>query len=148
MALPNGSNPVVDGVWFRPLTVVPAAIVTPVTAAQSVTLQAQKIPATAKSVIVTTVVNNANDWITLPPLADVPNGHTMTILCSAGGNFEMRTPASSSNKINNIDCSDGATEYLCTDTEVITAVKISTTVGWMVYSYTAIGAKTTAVVPD
>ena len=101
----------------------------------------------SSSVVVGAVVNDANDWIVLPSLADVANGHEITILCSAGGNFEMRTPAASAEEINSEDC-DGTKEYLCTDTEVLKVVKISTTIGWMAHAYSAIGAVVTAVVPD
>lgn len=96
---------------------------------------------------VTTVTNDANDWITLPSLASVPNGHTITILCNAGGNFEMRTPASSNEKINNID-SDGTQEYLCTDTQVVEVTKMSNTAGWMAHGFSRLGAVVTAVIPD
>lgn len=96
---------------------------------------------------VTTVTNDANDWIRLPSLASVPNGHTITILCNAGGNFEMRTPASSNEKINNID-SDGTQEYLCTDTEVVEVTKMSNTAGWMAHGFSKLGAVVAAVVPD
>lgn len=140
MALPNGSNPVVDGVWFRPFLVTPDDA-TPTVAGQNV------IPANAKVVQVEAVTNNADDFIILPALADTPNGHEITILCSAGTNFELRTPASSAEEINSEDC-DGTKEYLCTDTEVLKVIKINSTIGWVAYSYTAIGAKTTAVVPD
>lgn len=96
---------------------------------------------------VTTVTNDANDWITLPSLATIPNGHTITILCNAGENFEMRTPASSNEKINNVD-SDGTQEYLCTDTQVVEVTKMSTSAGWMAHAYTRLGAVATAVIPD
>lgn len=105
------------------------------------------IPAGCKMVKVTGVVNDANDWITLPSLASVPDGFEIVVLCSAGANFEMRTPASSNEKINGQD-SDGTKEYLCTDTEVVKVVKINNTVGWMAHGYSAIGAVVTAVVPD
>ena len=126
--------------WFRPQLVTPDDV-TPTVLGQNA------IPANAKVVQVGTVQNNADDFIILPALADTPNGHEIIILCSAGGNFELRTPAASNEKINNVD-SDGTNEYLCTDTEVVKVIKISSTVGWMAYSYTAIGAKTTAVIPD
>lgn len=100
-----------------------------------------------KSVVVSGVVNDANDFIVLPALADVMNGHEITILCSASANFEMRTPASSGEKINAQDC-DGTKEYLMTDTQVVKVVKINNTVGWMAHGYSAIGAVVTAVVPD
>lgn len=105
------------------------------------------IPAGAVSVKCVGVTNDANDWIELPSLAKVQDGHRIVLLCSAGANFEMRTPASSAEKINNEDC-DGTKEYLCTDTQVVEIVKINNTVGWMAHGYSAIGAVVTAVVPD
>jgi hypothetical protein len=127
---------------FQSVEYVPV-LLTPNSAAGS----ANSIAPGVRSVQVGTVANNADDFIVLPALADVPNGHEIIVLCSAGGNFEMRTPASSGEKINNQDC-DGTKEYLCTDTEVVKVVKISTTVGWMAHGYSAIGAVVTAVVPD
>lgn len=137
----NGTNPVHDGVWFRPFQVRPALVVTPNTAGVT-----NAIPPTVKVVEVGAVANDANDWITLPSLADVPDGHEITILCNAGGSFELRTPATSGEKINTVD-SDGTQEYQCTDTEVIKVIKVSATDGWMAHAYTALGAVATAVVP-
>lgn len=99
------------------------------------------------TVEVEAVTNDANDFIVLPSLAKVPKGHTIKILCSAGGNFELRTPASSGEEINSEDC-DGTKEYLCTDTEIVYVTKINNTIGWEAHAYTAIGAVATAVVPD
>ena len=140
MALPNGANPVVDGIWYRPVLVTPDDA-TPAVIGQNA------IPANAKVVVVGTVTNDANDWITLPSLANVPNGHRMLILCSAGTNFELRTPASSNEEINSEDC-DGTKEYLCTDTEIVEVIKINNTIGWMAHGWSAIGAVVAAVVPD
>jgi len=100
-----------------------------------------------RMVDVQTVANDANDWITLPFLKTVPDGWIITILCNAGGNFELRTPASSGEEINSEDC-DGTKEYLCTDTEIVTVRKINNTVGWEAHAHSAIGAAVTAVVPD
>lgn len=105
------------------------------------------ILALVEHVDVGTVVNGVTDYIVLPALADVPVGHTITILCNAGGAFEMRTPAASAEEINSEDC-DGTKEYLCTDTQVLKVIKISTAIGWMAHAFTAIGAVATAVVPD
>lgn len=91
-------------------------------------------------------VNDANDWLTLPAIDSVPIGHTIRIACNAGANFELRTPASSNTKINDVD-SDGTQEYLCTDTDVIIVTKRTTT-GWAAQSITKLGAVRTAVVPD
>ena len=115
--------------------------------ASAVNSAINSIPPKAISVAVVGVTTNADDWITLPLLADVPNGHRIVILCSAGANFEMRTPASSAEEINSEDC-DGTKEYLCTDTQIVEVVKINNTIGWMAHGYSAIGAVVTAVVPD
>lgn len=104
------------------------------------------IPVGYKSVAVGTVANNADDFIVLPAIASCPIGHTIVIACNAAGNFELRTPASSGTKINDVD-SDGTQEYLCTDTDVI-IVRKATTTGWVAQSLTKLGAVRTAVVPD
>ena len=92
------------------------------------------------------VTTDANDWIVLPPIDDVPIGHTIRIAANAGANFEMRTPAASNTKINDID-SDGTQEYLVTDTDVVIVTKRTTT-GWCAQSLTKLGAVRTAVIPD
>ena len=130
-------SPDLDGVAFKPFVLTAAAV-------NSAT---NSVPPKAKSVVVTGVANDANDWITLPSLALVPNGHEITIVCSAGGNFEMRTPATSAEEINSEDC-DGTKEYLMTDTQIVKVIKINNTIGWMAHGYSAIGAVVTAVVPD
>lgn len=93
------------------------------------------------------VTNDADDWIVLPAVADVPVGHEIRIACNAGTNFELRTPASSGEKINNV-VADGTQEYLCTDTDTVVVRKISDTDGWAATSFTVLGAVRTAVVPD
>jgi hypothetical protein len=133
-------SPNLDGFQLKPFIVVPDDA-TPAVVGQNA------IPPMARVVQVSAVTNDANDWITLPSLASVPNGHEITILCSAGGNFELRTPASSNEEINSEDC-DGTKEYLCTDTEIVKVVKINNTIGWMAHAYSAIGAVVVAVVPD
>lgn len=133
----NGLNPALDGVEFVPLRIT----------ADDSQSSLNSIGRTVKSVVVSGVTNDANDFIVLPALSDTPDGHEITILCSAGSNFELRTPASSNEKINSEDC-DGTKEYLCTDTEIVKVVKINNTIGWMAHGYSAIGAVVTAVVPD
>ena len=137
MAIPNGSAPRLDGIEFAPVQLV----------SDATDKNLNSVPPLAKSVVVTGVVTAATDYIVLPSLTSCPDGHEITILCSAGANFEMRTPASSGEKINAQDC-DGTKEYLCTDTEVLKVVKINNTIGWMGHAYSAIGAVVTAVVPD
>lgn len=101
----------------------------------------------ARAVDVQGVTNDANDFVVLPSIALVPVGHTIVIACNAGANFELRTPATSGEKINTVD-SDGTAEYLCTDTDTVRIWKLSNTDGWVAQSLTTLGAVRTAVVPD
>lgn len=137
MAQSNGRTPRLAGVEYTPVALVAAA-------AQGT---GNSVPPLAKVVKVTGVATDADDFIVLPSLASCPDGHEITVLCSAGSNFEMRTPASSAEEINSEDC-DGTKEYLMTDTQVVKVVKINNTIGWMAHGYSAIGAVVTAVVPD
>ena len=122
-------------------------------------LEAQSLLATAtqgagnsvsplvKTVVVAGVVNDADDFIVLPSLAAVPNGHQIMVIGSASSNFEVRTPSASAEEINSEDC-DGTKEYLFTDTQIAYFTKINSTIGWMGNGFSAIGAVVTAVVPD
>lgn len=92
-------------------------------------------------------VNDANDFIVLPALSTVENGAEIVVVGNSGANFEVRTPAGSNEKINNVDA-DGTQEYLFTDTQVHKFVKVSNTAGWMAHGFTVLGAVVTAVVPD
>lgn len=144
MATSNNS-PVLDGVWFRPYILKARNDNTGATTDSTST--GNSIPPTAKVAYVDTVETDANDWITLPSLADVPNGHEILVLAQAGSNFEMRTPASSNEKINAVD-SDGTQEYLVTDTDIVRVIKVDNTAGWVAQSLTNLGAVRAAVVPD
>lgn len=137
MANPNGLSPRLQGIDFT------AQLLLADDAQGSI----NSVNPLQKSVKVSGVVNDANDFIVLPPLNSCPDGHEITILCSAGANFEMRTPAASAEEINSEDC-DGTKEYLMTDTQIVKVVKINNTIGWMAHGYSAIGAVVTAVVPD
>lgn len=141
----NNNSPVLDGVWFRPYILKARNDDTGANTDASST--GNSIPPTAKVAYVDTRETNADDWITLPSLADTPNGHEILVICQAGGNFEMRTPAASNEKINNVD-SDGTQEYLCTDEDIIRVTKVDNTIGWIAQSLTKLGAVRTAVVPD
>lgn len=131
------NTPRVDGVEVTPVILIAAAT-------QGT---GNSIPPLAQTVEVQGVANDANDFIVLPSLASVPNGHRITVIGSAGANFEVRTPASSAEEINSEDC-DGTKEYLFTDTQIHYFTKIDNTIGWMGNGYSAIGAVVTAVVPD
>lgn len=131
------NTPRVDGVEVTPVILIAAA-------AQGT---GNSIPPLAQTVEVQGVANDANDFIVLPSLASVPNGHRITVIGSAGANFEVRTPASSAEEINSEDC-DGTKEYLFTDTQIHSFTKIDNTIGWMGNGYSALGAVVTAVVPD
>ncbi len=137
MAQSNGRTPRLQGVEYTPVELV----------AQATQISKNSIPPLTKSVKVTGVATNADDFIVLPSLASCPDGHTITVLCSAGSNFEVRTPASSAEEINSENC-DGTKELLATDTTILFITKINNTIGWMSEVRTAIGAYGTAVVPD
>jgi len=139
MSLTNNA-PSLEGFQLKPFQIV-ADDATPASAGNN------SIPPFAKVVEVTAVTNDANDWVTLPSLSSVPNGHQVLVIGTAGSNFEVRTPASSNQEINSEDC-DGTKEYLFTDTQIHTFTKIDNTIGWMGEGRTAIGAYATAVVPD
>ena len=97
----NTLNPTFEGINFYPL----------VLTADDSQSGLNSIDFARKSVIVSGVTNDANDFIVLPKLSDVMSGHEITILCKAGANFEMRTPASSNEKINGQD-SDGTKVFV------------------------------------
>lgn len=130
-----GDFPKFTGMNYKPQFVTPDAV------GKGVVLDFSKV------VCVNAVTNDANDFIVLPLLANVPDGHEFKVFCNAGTNFEIRTPALSNNKINNVDCDGGANEYLATDTEIIIFQKIDGTIGWMAQAYSQIGAVVAAVVP-
>ena len=137
MALSNSLNPSFVGLNCVAQEVTPAAD----SGASS------NINAGTVAVDVKAVTNDANDWIVLPSLADVQVGHQIKIACNAGTNFEMRTPATSGEKINTVD-SDGTAEYLCVDAETIIVTKVSDTDGWAAIDIPALGGVGTATIPD
>lgn len=141
----NANSPVLEGIWFRPYILKARNDNTGANTDASST--GNSIPPTAKVAYVDSVESDANDWVTLPSLANTPNGHEILIIAQASSNFELRTPASSGEKINNVDC-DGTNEYLVTDTDVVRVIKVDNTVGWVAQSLTYLGAVRTAVVPD
>jgi len=136
MANPNGLNPHLYGLTLESVTLTPAATASAV----------NSVPPSVRVVRLGANVNDVNDFTVLPSLADVPSGHTITIIAGAA-NSELRTPAASNEKINNEDC-DGTKEALLTATNIYTVTKIDNTIGWMLEGRTAIGAFQTAIVPD
>lgn len=124
----------------------PVFVAQTVTADDSESALNQILPGSS-AVYVDNYTNDANDFVVLPALADVPIGWTITMIGQAQGNFEVRTPASSAEEINSEDC-DGTKEYLFTNTQIHIFRKIDNTIGWMAQGFTAIGAVATAVVPD
>lgn len=98
------------------------------------------------SVAVGANVNATTDWITLPSLASVPVGHTITVVANAAGH-NVRTPATSNEKINNQD-SDGTKQYAVpSGSQVHIFRKIDNTIGWVGQGFTALGAVVAAIVP-
>jgi len=94
---------------------------------------------------VTAVTNGANDFITLPN--DPTVGTVVKIMANAGSNFEVRTLESGNDKINNVDTSDGGTEYLVTNTDMVIFTCIVAD-NWQAVSYPLAGGVRGAVTPD
>lgn len=136
MSLVNGLNPQLKALTFEAVTIAPAATQT----------LANSIAPGVKSVRLGANTTDVNDFTVLPSLASVPDGHVITLIAGAA-NSELRTPASSNEKINGQD-SDGTKEALLTATNVYTVTKNDNTLGWTLVGYTQIGAFQTAVVPD
>ena len=136
MSLSQGKRPLFDAVQVR------AVSLTPTAADSAVNI----IEAGVTSVRLGANVNGVTDFVTLPSLASVEDGHVVTIVAGAA-NCEVRTPAGSDEEINSENC-DGTKEYLLTATQVHRFTKIDNTIGWMGQGFTAIGAVATAVVPD
>jgi hypothetical protein len=136
MAVSNGLNPEFYGLKLQAITL------TPDDSESSLNV----IPSSVRAVRLGANVNGVNDFTVLPSLASVPSGHTITIIAGAA-NSELRTPAASGEKINNID-SDGTQEALLTAGNIHTVTKIDNTIGWMLEARTALGAFVTAIIPD
>jgi hypothetical protein len=136
MPNPNGLNPHFYGLTLESVTLTPAATASSV----------NSIPPSVRTVRLGANVNDVNDFTVLPSLADVPNGHTITIIAGAA-NSELRTPATSAEEINSEDC-DGTKEALLTAGNIHFVTKIDNTIGWMLEARTPIGAFVTAIVPD
>lgn len=141
----NSNSPVYDGIWFRPYLLTANTVAAG--ANTDSTSTGNSIPPTAKVAYVKAVTTNSSDWIQLPSLADVPNGHEILVIAQAASNFGLRTPATSNEKINNID-SDGSQTYLVTDTDIVRVHKVNNTAGWVAQSLTNLGAVRTAVIPS
>lgn len=137
MALSKGKYPHFKGLAMEPLQVFP----------NSAQGSANTVPAEVRVVSVGANVNGTDDFITLPSLATVPDGHEITVYCNTAG-MEVRTPADSDEEINSENC-DGTKEYTVpSGGQVHIFRKINNTIGWMGQGFTAIGAVATAIVPD
>lgn len=137
MAVSKGKYPNFEGMTLDPVTILP----------NSVQGTGNSIPPEVRVAVLGANVNNVNDFTVLPSLASVPVGHTITILAGTAANSELRTPSGSAEEINSEDC-DGTKEALLTAGSVYTVTKLSGAVGWMLEGRTAIGAYSTAIVPD
>lgn len=138
MALVNSKFPEFLGLKVVPVTLTPDATDKVV----------NTVPEGVRVVKVGANVTGVNDYIVLPSLASVPNGHEVTVISNAAGH-EVRTPASSAEEINSEDCDGTTKEYaIASGGQIHKFVKIDSTVGWMGQGFTAIGAVVTAVVPD
>ncbi len=102
---------------------------------------ASQIPAEAQFVTATSA--NADYAIVLPaPIA----GHQIWIQLNGSTACELRTPAASGNTINNLN-SDGTKEAALVATNLYHCIATSST-GWVLRSFTKLGADEAAIVPN
>src|SRR3990167_7337782 len=101
MSFPDRTDPILDGAGIHPYYV-------QADDAESIT---NYIPPIYQSVVVSAVVNNGDDFIVLPNISEIPIGWKIVILNDTDSEIELRTPASSGTKINDVD-SDGTDEWL------------------------------------
>ncbi len=106
MSLVNGKNPNFDTLTVNQVNLTPDDAQGPV----------NSIAPGVVSVRIGANVNNADDFLVLPSLATVPNGHRITLIAGVA-NCELRTPAASAEEINSEDC-DGTKEALLTATNI------------------------------
>lgn len=94
---------------------------------------------------VTAVNAGVNDYVVLPNEPTV--GTVVYVAANAASNFEIRTLEAGNDSINGVDCSDGGTEYLATNTDLIkfTCHKADQ---WIGESLQADGTHRAAVTPD
>lgn len=101
------------------------------------------IPDGVEKVICSGVTNDGNDFLVLPR-----NPVSMQIITGwSVAAHELRTPASSNLKINNVD-SDATQEAAIPATTLWRATYINATIGWILEATTELGAVITAIVPD
>jgi hypothetical protein len=89
---------------------------------------------------------NADHIVTLPAATAANRGKEILIWVVPSTNCELRTPATTNQTINNVD-SDGSAEALLTHTRLYKATQHLAT-GWVLEALTALGAVSTAIVPD
>lgn len=89
--------------------------------------------------------SNADFIVTLPALATVVNGTRCRFYIGANG-VEVRTPDASGEKINAED-GDGTNEGTIPATHYFEVIKLNTTDGWLLISWTEAGAAAT-INPD
>ena len=106
--------------------------------------EASTVPAYVKQVTVSSVTNDANDWVRFPAIDDLPAGTTIEVICNAGSNFNIRTPVDSDETINGVNA-DGTNEYLATDGDIVRLTSNGT--GWVGVSIQSTGAIRSAVTP-
>lgn len=126
------------GLWIEPVQL---------TAAASDTNGTNVVPGMCQVAEVTSNGGAVTNYVVLPALSSVPNGHEIKVLANAGAAFEIRTPAASGEKINTVD-SDGTQEYLAVDAEVHRFIKVSNTDGWTAIDHPALGGAGAATIPD
>ena len=89
---------------------------------------------------------NMDHILTLPLATADTRGKQIRIWVAPSTNCELRTPAASTQTINNVN-SDGTNEALLAHSHLYVCTQHLAT-GWLLEKFTALGAVATAVVPD
>jgi hypothetical protein len=137
MANPSGLYPRFKTVMVEEVTLVPNNAEGP----------NNSIPPGVTAVRLAANTNDANDFTVLPPLASVPVGHRI-VICAGAVASELRTPATSGETINNLDC-DGTNEMLMTAANTYQLVKRqnATAANWIASGQTNLGAAQATILP-
>lgn len=125
MALANKVNPEFDGLRVEPIQLTPTDF----------SDEVNKIPPTCQSVFLKANVNGVTDFVYLPNLENVPDGHVITVVAGVAAS-EVRSADGTTDLINNVDCgTDVAASAILTSDETRPDDGKIVTIGTTVYRF-------------
>jgi hypothetical protein len=148
VCLAHASNPTGDIVQMRVTAAPTSGNVTVAAEGDAASAPREVVPTadglttgliTAGDTAVSSTSANSAHILTLPAIADVPLNHKVAIFNGATA-CELRTPAASNTKINNVDA-DGSQQMAVPASSMSVATKILAD-NWMVECYVAAGTRT------